>query len=271
MASAKLPLNLTVLTNGISVSGTAWTIDDEDELARMVGRIFLGHFLHVEKILQKLKPKHKMVDGQAAKEAKARLVVKKGTEPWHRDGLVFQSISWIAAHQASVNKSSVFSLPHMIPAHKGFDGLEIEMTSKNKLHCLVIFEDKATENPRDMIRTSVWPDIEALHGGQRQTELMQELTALLQRANVKDPDAIIETAVWKQIRKFRVSVTGAEGQDEQAEFDKLFKGFDAVTPGLDALAPRAEVFCHSDIRKWMKGFAVKISKAIDAEKAKSDV
>lgn len=234
----------------------------------MVARILLGHFLHVEKILKKLKPSYKAITGQAAKEAKARLIVKKGTDPWHRDGLVFQAISWVAAHQASRAKSSVFSLPHMIPAHKGFDGLEVELTTKKKLLCLVVFEDKATERPRDTIRNDVWPDIEALHLGQRQTELMQELTALLQRANVSDPDAVIEAVVWKQVRKFRVSITGTEGQDQQAGFEKLFKGFDAVTPGLDQPGRRAEVFCHSDIRKWMRAFAVTVGRAIDAEKAK---
>src|ERR1700674_3356153 len=59
----------------------------------------------VEKILKKLKPSYKTITGQAAKEAKARLIVKKSADPWHRDGLVFQAISWIAAHQASKAKS----------------------------------------------------------------------------------------------------------------------------------------------------------------------
>jgi hypothetical protein len=237
----------------------------------MVARIFLGHFLHVEKILKKLKPSYKVVTGQAAKEAQTRLVVKKDVDPWHRDGLIFQAISWVAAHQASKAKSSVFSLPHMIPAHKGFDGLEVELTAKKNLLCLVVFEDKATEKPRDTIRDDVWPEIEALHRGQRQTELMQELTALLQRANVPDPDAVVEAVVWKHVRKFRVSITGTQGQDQQAGFEKLFKGFDAVTPGLDQPGRRAEVFCHSDIRKWMETFAVKVRKAIDAEKDKDNV
>jgi hypothetical protein len=252
------------------VSGTAWAVDNEDELARLVARVLLGHFSHVEKILKKLKPNYKPVDGQAAQEAKLRLIVK-GKDPWHRDGLLFQSISWIAAHQASEAKSSVFSLPHLIAAHKGFDGVEIEMTAQKNLNCVVVFEDKATENPRDTIREDVWPEIKALHDGERQTELMQDVTALLQRANVTDPDAVLEAVVWKQMRKFRVSITGGTGQDEQKGFEKLFKGFDEVTPGLDEPGRRAEVFCHSDIRKWMAAFALKVDASIDAEKANGNV
>jgi len=252
------------------VSGIAWTVHNGGELARLVARVLLGHFNHVEKILKKLNPSYKAVDGQAAREAKARLIVI-GADPWHRDGLLFQSISWIAAHQVSENKSSIFSLPHLIAAHKGFDGVEVELTAQKDLQCVVVFEDKATENPRKTIREDVLPEIKALHNGERQTELMQEVTALLQRANVADPDAVLEAVVWKQVRKFRVSITGGEGQDQQVGFDKLFKGFEEVTPGMDETGRRAEVFCHSEIRKWMAAFALAVSTAIDMTEARGNV
>jgi hypothetical protein len=267
----KAPFKLSACPNTISVSGTAWSVTNEDELARLVGLIFLGRYRQVENILKKLKPGFKPVGGQAGKEAKAKLTVASGQEPWHRDGLLFQAISWIAAHQASENKSSVFSLPHLITAHKGFDGVEIELTKEKQVAALVVFEDKATENPRSTIRTDVWPEVKALHRGQRQTELMQEVTALLERAKVKDADAVVEAIVWKQARKFRVSITGLEGQHNQPDFDKLFKGYDDQTPGLDETGRRAEVFCHADVRKWMQVFATKVAKAIDKEVAKSNV
>lgn len=267
----KAPLKLSVCQNTISVSGTVWTVEDEAELGRLVGQILLGHYRHVENILKKLKPGFKPVDGHAAKEAKARLKVASGEQPWHRDGLLFQAISWIAAHQASANKASVFSLPHLIPAHKGFDGVEVELTAKQRVASLVVFEDKATENPRSTITVDVWPEIEALHKGHRQTELMQEVTALLERAKIEDPDAVIEAIVWKRVRKFRVSVTGLDGHEKQAGFDKLFKGYDDKTPGLDETGRRAEVFCHTDMRKWMRAFAKTVATAIDEEVAKSNV
>lgn len=260
------PLKLCSCPNSIAVSGTAWVIQNETELARLVARILLGQFTHVEKILKKLHPNAKTIDAQAAEEAKARTIAKDPNEPWHRDGLLFQAISWIAAHQAAEAKSSIFGLPHLIPAHKGFDGIEVELTAEQDLLCVVVFEDKATGDPRATIRDDVWPEIKALHEGQRQTELMQELTALLQRANAPDVDAIIEAVVWKQVRRFRVSVTGKDGHDQQESFEKLFKGFDEVTPGLDGAGRRAEVFCQSDIRKWMAAFAEKVRSAIDAEK-----
>jgi hypothetical protein len=103
----------------------------------------------------------------------------------------------------------------------GFDGLQIELTKKKKLCGLIIFEDKATDNPRSTITQDVWPELNLLHGDKRQTELMQETTALLQRANVEDPDEVIEGIVWKNIRRFRVSITGADGHDTNPKLWQL--------------------------------------------------
>jgi hypothetical protein len=268
---AKAPLSLTDCPNSISVRGTAWTVQDEDELARLVGHVYLGHYRHVETILRQLRPEGRTVTGTAAEEAKRKLQVPTGAKPWHRDGLLFQAISWIAAHQASSDKKSVFSLPHLIPAHKGFDGLELELAENEDVRALVLFEDKATENPRKTITDEVWPELDGLHSGKRETELMQELTALLERAKVDDPDAVVEKTIWKQVRKFRVSITGKDGQDKQVDFEKLFSGYDTTTPGLDQSARRAEVFCRTDVRQWMDDFAKRVANAIDQEVSQENV
>lgn len=178
---------------------------------------------------------------------------------------VFQAISWIAAHKASGAGTSIFSLPHQIPAHKGFDGLQIELDKKKKLAGLIIFEDKATDNPRNTITQDVWPEFNLLHNDKRQTELMQETTALLQRADVDDPDEVIEGIVWKHIRRFRVSITGADGHDSNPKLSDLFKGYDDVVPGTDVAIRRAEVICLGDLRPWMRKFAKRVRDSIDEE------
>jgi hypothetical protein len=234
-----MPIQLAPIPKNSMFSGYIWTLESEDQLARLVARVFLGRYLHVEKILAKLGPKALSFSSAAAAEAKAKLVVKTGQDPWHRDGLLFQAMSWVAAHQAADPTSSVFSLPHQIPAHKGFDGLQIQLDKHGKLSGLIISED----NPRTTITNDVWPEIQLLNGGKRQTELMQETTALLQRASVADPDQVIEGIVWKRIRSFRVSITGGPGHDADPGLSKLFKGYDTAAPGKDAAKRRAEVVC----------------------------
>ena len=260
-----MPIQLAPVPTNPLFSGYTWTLQDEDELARLVALVFLGRFLHVEKILSKLKPNSVFLKADAAEEVKAKLTVKAGQDPWHRDGLLFQAISWIAAHKASSTGTSVFSLPHQIPAHKGFDGLQIDLDKKRRLIGLIVFEDKATDNPRATIKNDVWPELELLHKDGRQTELMQEMTALLQRAQVADPDDVIEGIVWKKIRRFRVSITGAVGHDTEPQLSKLFKGYDQIIPGKNVAVRRGEVICFSDLRPWMRQFAKKVRTAVDQE------
>ena len=260
-----MPIQLAPIPKNSVFCGYIWKLTDEGHLARLVALTLLGRYRHVEKILAKLKPKKLSINGTAAKEAKSKLNVKSGQKPWHRDGLLFQTISWIAAHKAAGVGTSIFSLPHQIPAHKGFDGLQIELDNKRNLYGLIIFEDKATDNPRNTITQEVWPELELLHKDKRQTELMQETTAMLQRANVDDPDEVIEGVVWKQIRHFRVSITGSVGHDAEPMLSGLFKGYDGVVPGKDTSIRRAEVVCLGDLRSWMRQFTKKVLDAIDKE------
>jgi hypothetical protein len=68
----------------------------------------------------------------------------------------------------------------MILAHKGFDGLQLEIdTSNGFVTAAVIFEDKATDNPRDTIRDEVWPDFKLLEAGERENVLSADVSALL--------------------------------------------------------------------------------------------
>ncbi len=108
-----------------------------------------------------------------------QLTVAEGADPWHRDGWIFQTISWIAAHRTE--KGVVVRAPHAIPAHKGFDGMQLRLDEAGKaVTAMVIFEDKATDDPRKTLRTKVWAGIRALEAGQRMPELVQETTSILE-------------------------------------------------------------------------------------------
>ena len=242
--------------------GFVWKIDNEDELARLVARIYVGHARHVENILRKLRPNvtHPPVTISAAKGAKKLLAITKD----HRDGLLFQAISWIVA-QRDAPADSVIKLPHLIPAHKGFDGLQIELSGKQKLLSVVIFEDKATKNSRSTITAKVWPEFKRIEAGDRENELMQEATALLERTTGLDIDKVIEGIVWQKVRGYRVSITGEDAHGLPSGFKSLFDGYDEVAPGTDPKR-RAAVLCFKDVRAWMDGFAKKVEKAIDKEK-----
>lgn len=252
-----MPLTLTPIDHSGLCHGWAWKVSDECVLAEQVARVALGQFRHVAKILAGAKVEGPKSSVDHAADAVRLLTVKKGEDPWHRDGWIFQAISWIAANKNAAG--GITRPPHMLKAHKGFDGIQLELLAGTKsIAAVIIFEDKATANARKTIRDEVWPGIAALEAGERVAELTHEVTAMLeaqQRINPDiDVDKAIESILWKKARRYRVSITVTEGQGRDAARARLFKGFDAMAPGAIERR-RAETVCLPDLRKWMESFA----------------
>lgn len=255
----KTILTINQIDHGELCHGWAWTVEDLDSLAESVARVALGQYRHVAKILAgagvagpKASPDH-----VAAAIKLLTVNLAEGEDPWHRDGWLFQTISWIAAHQLA--RGAVTRPPHILKAHKGFDGMQLELTEDGKsVTAVVVFEDKATDNARATIRDDVWPGIAALEAGERVTELTQETSAMLEAQLGIDPQLDIDSAIanilWKDARRYRVSITiGATHVTNRARA-RLFRGFDEVAPG-DVERRRAETLYLPDLRKWMEAFA----------------
>jgi hypothetical protein len=245
--------------------GSTWVVVDEDKLAEQVASVALGHAWHVQKILAGAKLGPPPTTESAGKGAIALLTVAGGDNPWHRDGWVFQVMSWLAAHAAT--PGGVIRQPHMIHAHKGFDGLQLELDAKTgAVSAAIIFEDKATENPRATIRKEVWPGLEQLEAGDRENVLASEVASLLQTFKDIDADVAIQNVIWKQARHYRVSVTVGDAHASDAGRKRLFRNYDAVAVGA-IKKRRGETFYVKDLRKWMAALAVKAVAAVQGKVA----
>ncbi|MDR6398519.1 hypothetical protein [Herbaspirillum seropedicae] len=255
-----MPLTLRSVDHGDLCHGSRWTISDEDELARKVAYLALGHTRHVVKILSGLGvAKAPTIRDDAAKSASKLLTVPRGKDPWHRDGWIFQAISWIAAHRKE--KGAIVRAPHAILAHKGFDGIQLRLDADGEsVVAVVIFEDKATDNPRATVRDDVWDGIRKLEQGERIPELIQETGALLEAHQTSfsnlDIDDAVEAIIWESARSYRVAITVSDTDDSDDGREKLFKGFDDVAPG-DRNRRQAETLSLPDLRPWMEQFAGK--------------
>jgi hypothetical protein len=244
--------------------GSEWVVADEDALAERIARIAVGQYRHVAKILLGEGATAAAVTLAAKTDAITLLTLKKDEKPWHRDGWLFQAISWIAAYTAG---GAAIRAPHLIKAHKGFDGLKLELTDAGEVTAVIIFEDKATEQPRDTIRDEVWPGIVKLERGERTNELSQEVSSLLE-AQLKtfpnlDVDAAVQQIVWKDARRYRVAITVDRPHMTTEKRKGLFKDYDKHAPG-DITRRGAETLCLSDLRPWMQAFADKVISKIKA-------
>ena len=231
---------------------------DQDALAEQVARIAVGQYRHVSKILLGAGASPAAVTQAAKKDAVALLSLKADEKPWHRDGWMFQAISWIAAHN---DGGVAIRAPHLIKAHKGFDGLKLELSDAGAVTAVVVFEDKATENPRATIREDVWPGIARLENGERSNELGQEVSALLETQLRTFPDLDVDAAVqeiaWKEARRYRVAITVDKSHATAAPRMALFKDFDSYAPG-DTGRRRAETMHIPALRPWMQAFADRV-------------
>jgi len=250
-----MPLTLTKADAPALCQGSEWVIADIDALAEQVARIAVGQYRHVARILLGGAATDVAVAAAAKADAIGLLTVKPGADPWHRDGWVFQAISWIAAHH---DGGAAIKSPHLIKAHKGFDGLKLDLGPAGEVLGVIVFEDKATDNPRDTIRDDVWPGIAKLERGERSNELTQEVSGLLEGQLRTYPDldidAAVQTIIWKAARRYRVAITVSTPHATDARRQALFKGYDAQAPG-DVGRRGAETLHVTDLRPWMQGFA----------------
>lgn len=250
------------IDDGNSWSGSDWSITNENELAKLIARVALGQSRHALKILNgthatSLIPAKTALDG-----AINLLTAKDPAKPWHRDGWLFQVISWIAANLQ--NPKTIKSAPHMIHAHKGFDGIHLQLDSSNtNVVSVVICEEKATEGPRGKITSQVWPEFTEIESGSRDNELISELTNLLAMHGSVDSEQVVNKVLWNQARSYRVSITIGDKEHSEEGRKILFGGYEKIVKNKKVNCRRAETFYQKDLRQWMKDMA---DKAIFAAK-----
>ena len=253
-----MPLKFRPISDKPHWAGSRWVIADDDQLADMVARVALGQSRYVRRVLRETgfespDPKETELAG-----AIKLLTATDPDEPWHRDGWLFQVMSWIAANLQS--PKGLIAPPHMIHAHKGFDGIHLRLDPKtHQVTSVIICEEKATDNARQMVRDRIWKEFEEMQQGERDNELLAEVTRLLESGKDLDVDKAIGEIIWKDHRAYRIAVTIDDSHDNVKGYGKLFKGYADVVDG-DIGRRRAEVLYLKNLREWMDEIATKAIK-----------
>lgn len=202
----------------------------------------------------------KQVDIDAAssgnKQQKAAAVKRIQTSIWHRDGLLFQHISWIAAWLTI--PGGCITSPHVRQADKGFDGFIIELdATREEVKRIIICEDKASEKPRTLIRDKVWAEINSILNGDRDDEILADLTTLLKAIPDIDAESAVDNILWEDSHHFRVSVATSEKKRKSNSFSHIMKGFDNVVSG-ESDKRVAGVLAFDDVRQGLASLAQEV-------------
>lgn len=227
----------------------AWEDYDLHHLARAIAQLALGQCQHVERLLKSTDNWIHVNADYAVNSAIELLTVHPGKDPWHRDGWVFQLISWIAAIEESNGPTR---MPQMDQASKGFDGLQLEISPiDGQVSRAIIFEDKATTSPRGTVRDDAWPSFRQVEAGEKNSALGQEIGYLVsQISNIDITKTIDRLMRTPEARAYRISVTVKNYHAQHPSFNGLFDGFETIIPG-NSVRRRGNIFEVDDLRTWM--------------------
>jgi len=241
-----------VLIDDEYCQGVSFSITDEDALARAIALVLVQEFTLARAVLSGMPTDENdpVLDHDDVEDIVERRL--KPTDVYHRDGLLFQLMMWLAAH-VDLAEGDLVALPHSQASGKGQDSIVVHR-AMDAVVALSICEDKATENPRSTVREDVWPEIEGYESGGRRDELRSNIIATLGLGGVQTDEAtkLVRRIAWDSARRYRVRVT-VQGKRTRS----LFKDFDKLVAG-DRDRRRGETVYLPGLRAWMNQLAAKI-------------
>lgn len=243
-------------------TGMRWRATDTSALARLIAIMAMGQAAYAAHILATLSPAGpKISTAQLRAEAKIKLTVEEpakklrgGYPKWQRDGLIFESISWLVARQT--HPAGLLKAPHVSATTQGLDGLMIELTAnKTGIARTTIFEDKCSDDPRGTFLGKVLPEFKKRHNNERSAEIISAAVALIQTAGLDEVTATeFAAAVTDQsLRNYRASF--AVDVDSDADRKKLFADYNRITNVTAEQRIGATLVVPPKMRNWFDALA----------------
>jgi hypothetical protein len=262
-----------------------WSLIDESRLVRTLAWLYLRKPKHAAQIINQLEPSKAGFPGKVFDNAISLLSIrladiasdlsstdpekkktannKKSKRIEQRDGLLFQHLSWVAA---SIDMPTALATPpHVRTADKGFDGLLVSVEDAyGAISRVVLCEDKASINPKNLVQGSVWTEIDGIVNGDKDLELLDAITAILREQSDLEGDKqeeLLEALIYEQTRAFRVAVTVMPANADPGGYQHIFKDFEKHALGADTVR-LAEILPSDDTRAFLEALARKVRREI---------
>lgn len=282
-----MPIKITSAANEPTCTLSQWAVEHEPAFIEAIAWLYVQRLGHATAVIKELDPgntnfvgkeidnaidalRYKTADiapdlQSADPEIKAKAAKKLTARVSHRDGLLFQHISWLAARIQYPDAEA--TAPHVRVADKGFDGFLIERAAgASGLSRVILCEDKASTNPRPIVTGQVWPEILAILDGQKDREIVAAVMALLSNLPAPEREEIIGATIWSRVKHFRVALAAGADQLKDASYLHLFDGFDLQAVGHVSLR-QAEVMPMAEVRAYLEDVALKVAGHLGAMKA----
>lgn len=224
----------------------------------------MGQAAHAAQIITELLPAEPAINNQALRlDAKQALTIKGDTDEkrqasrHHRDGLIFEAISWAAAQQETGGEALLRD-PHIKSTNQGLDGLMIELDgTRTAIRRATIFEDKCSEDPRRVFRDEILPAFLTYHKNSRASELLTTTAALLEKAGLNGTNAVEAAArvLAKEYRAYRGCLATTQEDDSQERRKRLFKNYEELDGITASQRIGGILVTTADLRAWFHDLA----------------
>jgi hypothetical protein len=135
--------------------GHQWFVEDTDGLATLTAIVMVGRARQVGRILDGSERGPVMVSAATKARLKRELVLEDGADPWHRDGLLFETICWIIARMG-VSADEILSDPHRRATQQGADTVKVIFDPVLlELISVTVYEQKCSDKPREKFRDAI--------------------------------------------------------------------------------------------------------------------
>ena len=243
--------------------GLQWSVPDIDALATLIAVVLVGRAQHAANILAGtlIVPSPTTVAMRA--QLRIELFPTAEARIYHRDGLLFEIICWLVAHQQSL-ENEVISEPHTKATQQGMDTVKVRFDGNmRRLILTTIYEYKCTEGARDQFRDHVIPAFRRYFDGARDPQLVQATIALLARYELTDNEQaeVYGTLINDRPLAFQAALTVQPAEFSEGHCIALFTGYDKVTP--DRNSRLGDTFPLHDVRAWFENLAALVWAKID--------
>lgn len=249
-----------------------YEVIDKQLLAEWIAEIVLGHYYHIFMIIEHLAPdeipsENAQIDAMIAK---LNVDPNNDTQVEHRDGWLFQMISWIALNiglhsQYDADRIRMVA-PHDAPAKHGIDGLALVLTHDDRIEKIVITEDKCTTGPQNYIRYRVLPEFKIFEDRVEDNKLISELTNLLSpQNNLNLYISLSPSFARPEYRCYRIGITREDKHNSNDGRKALFEKYDDYVSGDVSRRHGASVYLNQ-VRLWMKDLSDRVVAVLQSKK-----
>jgi len=245
-----------------------YEITDKDLLAEYVGELILGNYFHILNIINSLSSSSSTPSNRIIDFAIEKLSVTECVNVIHRDGWLFQMISWLVLAHRNLGSNYHTQHPHFAPAQHGIDGLSIILNPDNTIDKIIITEDKCTTNPRNTVREQVFPEFKDFEEGKKDSALISVLSSLIAHLDAGAVFQSVQNDIYDtNLRMYRIGITRKDSHQSLRGRRSLFKNYDDYVSGSTSSRRSGATIYLDDMRNWMQDFSNKVVNYLESKKS----